>query len=304
MRPYRIVQRNGAKVAIIGVTTQETGYTTKPDNVKSLVFLNPESVLPRLITEVRGQGASVVIVLSHLGKDVDERLASAVPGIDVIVGGHTHTEISKPFKAGNGTVIVQAGAYGAYLGVLEMNIDPQTGRVTGFTDTSGLKLVSAGPQDKADRKTALMVKRYEERLKPVFAKVVGETSVDLVTHRDRESNLGSLITDAMREASGASIAVQNSGGIRAPIPAGPITMRHAYNTLPFDNWLITVDLTEAQLITMLEESESSEQGLLQVSGLTVSYDRKKPPRNRVVKVTVNGAPLDPAKPTRPGLTVS
>ena len=73
-------------------------------------------------------------------------------------------------------------------------------------------------------------------------------------------------------------------------------MRQVYTTLPFDNWLITMDLTEAQLITMLEESESSEQGLLQVSGLTVSYDRKKPPRKRVVKVTVNGAPLDPTKP--------
>ncbi len=109
IRPYTILQRGHAKVAVIGVTTPETGYTTKPDNVKGLTFLSPEAVLPRLIQEVRQQGASIVIVLSHLGLDADKSLAAAVPGIDVIVGGHSHTEIPKPLKTESGTVIVQAG---------------------------------------------------------------------------------------------------------------------------------------------------------------------------------------------------
>jgi 5'-nucleotidase / UDP-sugar diphosphatase len=298
MRAYRIVQRNKAKVAVIGVTTQETGYTTKPDNVKDVVFLNPESVVPRLIKEVRAQGATVVVVLSHLGLDADKRLAANVRGIDVIVGGHSHTEIPKPLKAENNTIIVQAGAYGAYLGILELTTDSQTGRVTGFTDTSELKRVSAGPKDKTDRKVALMVKHYEERLNPIFAAVVGETSIDLATYRDRESNLGNLITDAMREASGARVAVQNSGGIRSPIAAGPITMRQAYKTLPFDNLLITMDLTGRQIKTLLEQSESSEHGLMQLSGLTVAYDRKRPAGNRVVKASINGEPVDENKTYR------
>lgn len=298
IRPYRIVQRNRAKVAVIGVTTQETKYTTKPDNVKDVVFLNPESVLPRFIKEVRAQGATVVVVLSHLGKDVDQHLASAVPGIDVIVGGDSHTEILKPLWAESGTLIVQAGAYGEYLGVLELTIDAQTGRITGYTDRSGLKRVSAGQGDKADRTIALLEKQYEERLRPLFSAVVGETSVDLVTDLDQESNFGNLITDAMREASGAQIAVQNSGGIRQRIPTGKITMRQIYKALPFDNWLVTMDLTGEQLKLLLKQSEGSGKGLMQLSGLTVTYDRKKTAGNPVVKAAVNGAPIEDEKTYR------
>lgn len=292
IRSYRIVQRNKAKVALIGVTSQETKYTTKPDNVKDLLFLNPETVLPRLIKEVRAQGASVVIVLSHLGYDVDERLASAITGIDVIVGGHSHSTISKPLKGGNDTIIVQAGYNGLYLGILELLIDAHTGKVTGFTDTSGLKPVAVGPKEKADRKTAVLIKPYVDKARPKLDEVVGEASVDLETDRDRESNLGNLITDAMRASSGAQIAVQNSGGIRARIPAGRITVRHTCNALPYDNCLVTMDLTGEQLKTLLEQSESSAHGLMQLSGLTVTYDRKKPAGSRVIKAAVNGEPLD------------
>jgi len=297
IRSYRIVQRNKVKVAVIGIATPDTPFTTKPDNVKGLDFGKPDSVLPRLIKAVRAQGASVVIVLSHLGKDDDSRLASAVPGIDVIVGGHSHTEISKPLKAEeNGTIIVQAGAYGAYLGLLELTVDSQTGRVTGFTDTSGLKRVSAGPEDKADRKTALMIKPYVDKLRPTLDKEVGETRVRLVKPptRTEETNLGNLITDAMREASGAEIAVHNSGGIRTDIPAGPITRRQACNAFPYDNNLVTMSLTGAELKTLLKQSVNSRQGIMQLSGLTVTYDRNKS-ENPIVKAAVNGADIDDKK---------
>src|SRR3974377_2254380 len=98
--------------------------------------------------------------VSHLGLDADKRLAAAVPGIDVIVGGHSHTEIPKPLKMENGTIIVQAGAYGVYRGVLELVVNKTTGRVVGYSDSSGLKLVSAGVQNTPDRRAALIVKKY------------------------------------------------------------------------------------------------------------------------------------------------
>jgi 5'-nucleotidase/UDP-sugar diphosphatase len=300
IRPYRILQRRHAKVAVIGLTTPETAYTTKPDNVRQLTFLSAATVLPRLIQQVREQGASTVIVLSHMGLDADKDLASSVPGIDVIVGGHSHTEVTKPLKMENGTVIVQAGAYGVYLGVLELNLDPNTGRPTGHTDKSGLKLISAGPQDRFDRKTALIVKKYEDRIKPKLAVVVGETSVDLMTRRDKESNLGNLIADSMRESTrkqAASqrkqIAFQNSGGIRTDIPSGKITMRQMYTVLPFDNKLVYMDLTGEQVREVLEQGGSGEFGLLQVSGITVTYDLKKPVGKRLVKADVEGEALDP-----------
>jgi 5'-nucleotidase/UDP-sugar diphosphatase len=300
VRPYRIVQRRHTKVAVVGLATPETAYTTKPDNVRALTFLSAATVMPRLIQEVKQQGASLVIVLSHMGLDADKDLAASVPGIDVIVGGHSHTEVTKPLRMDSGTVIVQAGAYGAYLGVLELNLDLTTGRPAGFSDRSGLRLVSAGPQDPFDRKTALIVKKYEERVRPKLAVVVGQTSVDLVTVRDRESNFGNLLADAMREstrkqadAQRKQIAFQNSGGIRANVPSGNITMRHLYTVLPFDNKLVFMDLSGERVKEALEQGATGEFGLLQVSGIAVTYDLTKPVGNRVAKAEVQGAALDP-----------
>ena len=95
---------------------------------------------------------------------------------------------------------MQAGAYGVYLGVLDLIVDKATGRAAGFTGTSGLRLVSAAPQNTPDRKAALIVKKYDDRVKQKFAVVVGETSVDLTAKSGSESNLGDLVADAMRAA--------------------------------------------------------------------------------------------------------
>ena len=295
IRAYAILRTRYAKVAVIGLTTTETEYITKPDNVKGLTFLSPETVLPRLIQKVRQQGASIVIVLSHLGLDADKGLAAAVHGIDVIVGGHSHTEIPKPLKTESGTIIVQAGAYGLYLGVLELIVNKATGRAVGYSESSGLRLVSAGSQNVPDRKAALIVKKYQDRVKQKFAVVVGETSVDLTAGKGAESNLGNLVADAMRAAAGCRIAFMNSGGIRASIPVGKITMEEVYTALPFDNVLVSMSLTGDQVRQALEQGGTMEFGGLQVSGVTVTYDLKKPVGERVVKADVGGEPLGPDK---------
>ncbi len=294
IKAYTIIQREHAKVAVIGVTTPDTEYTTKPDNVKGLSFLSPETILPGLIRKVKQQGATIVILLSHLGLDADRRVASAVPGIDVIVGGHSHTVIPKPLKQDN-TVILQAGAYGLYLGVLELVVDEATGRAIGYTDASGLRIVSAGPQDKTDGKAALIVKKYNDKVKQKFSAVVGETSVDLAPGRVRESNLGDLTADAMRAATGCQIGFENSGGIRAAIRVGKITMEELYTAFPFDNLLVSMVLSGKQVREALEQGGTMAFGGLQVSGITVTYDLNKPVGERVMRAEVNGEPLDEGK---------
>jgi 5'-nucleotidase / UDP-sugar diphosphatase len=291
IKQYTILQRGHAKVAVIGVTTPDTEYTTKPDNVKGLSFLSPETLLPGLIRKVKQQGATIVILLSHLGLDADKRVASAVPGIDVIVGGHSHTVIPKPLKLDN-TLILQAGAYGLYLGVLELVVNETTGRAIGYTKQSGLKIVSAGLQDKMDRKAALIVKEYNNKVKQKFSAVVGETSVDLTPGRGRESNLGDLTADAMRAATGCQIGFENSGGIRATIPAGKITMEELYTAFPFDNLLVSMVLSGKQVREALEQGGTMAFGGLQVSGITVTYDLSKAVGERVMRAEINGEPLD------------
>lgn len=296
-RPYILLDRNGVRVAIIGITTVDTPYSTKPSNVTGLVFSKPVRVLPKLIREVRRQGAKLVIVLSHQGLDADRKLANRVWGIDVIVGGHSHTAVTVPVKIRN-TVIVQAGSYGMYLGVLQLKVDPASGRILEYGKEGELKVVNAGPSDAYDRTVAAEVNRYDERIQKEFSKVVGRTTTDLARTSERESNVGDLIADAMRASTGASVAFHNSGGIRANVPQGDIRLEQIYTMLPFDNVLTTMDLTGRQIREILEFSAASRKDVLQVSGIRIEYDMSKPAGSRAARVTVGDKPLDDRKTYR------
>ncbi|ACK43066.1 MULTISPECIES: bifunctional metallophosphatase/5'-nucleotidase [Dictyoglomus] len=294
VKPYVILERKGLKIAIIGLTTPETAYIVKPDYVKDLTFLEPEKVLPNLIKEVKEKGAQLIVVLSHLGYDADKKLAENVQGIDVIVGGHSHTVVTKPTIV-RGTIIVQAGYNGIYLGVLDLKIQPETGIILDFTRENELKTVFAAPENKYDTEVANLIETYNSQLKEEFSKVVGETLVDLVRNYNEESNVGNAICDAMLEASKAQIAFQNSGGIRIDIPKGKITMEQVYSLLPFDNVLVEMDLTGKDILDLLEQSATLEKGILQVAGIKVKYDMKRPIGSRVIEVFVNEEPLNPNK---------
>ena len=200
-----------------------------------------------------------------------------VPGIDLIVGGHSHTEVRTPVSAG-GTLIVQAGYYGRYLGVMQLAYYTGEKRIVSHIARKVLAKVKAGPTDGMDEAVAALIKSYDDKIRADFSRVVGETLVDL-RKRPYESNLGNLVCDAMREATGADAAIQNNGGIRATIPKGKITLEQAYTLLPFDNTLITVQLTGEQVSRILEQNAATE-GMLQVSGIRVVYDLSAPEGSR------------------------
>lgn len=291
-RPYVLLTRKDLTIGIIGLTTPETRYTTKPSHVGDLIFVDPAEVAGRMIEAVKQQGAQLVVVLSHLGLDGDMELAAKAPGIDVIVGGHSHTAVTQPVKVGK-TVIVQAGCYGNYVGVLKVKVDPDSpGRIVEFSTKDVLKTVYAGPRDPFDPEIRKLVQAYDDQVKTEFARVVGETRVDLVRAPYQESNIGNSISDAILESSGARIAFQNGGGIRADILKGPIRMDGVYTTLPFDNVIVAMDLTGKQVLELLEKSASLEHRILQVSGLLVTCDMARPAGSRVTRalVKVDGSP--------------
>lgn len=288
--PYIILQRKGVRIAVIGLTTPQTRYTTKAENLTGLTFGWPREVMPSLISTVRAKGASIVIALTHLGLYDDERLATQVKGIDLIVGGHSHTAIMDPVVQSD-TVIVQAGCYGQYLGVMKIGFDPQTKKIVSFTRKN--ELVPVSPESvPPDPVAARIVDAYESKIDAEFSKTVGTASADLMRSSNGESSLGDLVADAMRSASGARIAFQNRGGIRAAIPAGPITLNEVFTALPFDDNIVSMDLTGRQVRQALEKSVSYGDVNLQVSGLQVVYDLSKPSGERIVSVEVAGKPLD------------
>ena len=294
VKPYIIVSRKNLKIAIIGVTTPDVLFITKHGHLKRLVIYKPEDVLPQLIKKVRDEGANLIIVLSHLGLDADKELAQRVLGIHVVVGGHSHTPLETPVVIGD-TIVVQAGYNGLYLGVLKLRIDPDTGKIIRHTEEMELKEVLAAEDSPYDREVEKIVHVYNGRIQQEYARVVGETAVDLVRYHQRESNIGNLVCDAMKKATNADIAFLNSGAIRTNIPHGKINLEQVFTLLPFDNSLVTMKLKGKQIMKILEQDARMEYGILQVSGIRIRYDLSEPVGSRVKEVYIGISPLDPNK---------
>ncbi|MGE5586143.1 MAG: bifunctional metallophosphatase/5'-nucleotidase [Bacillota bacterium] len=292
-----ILPVGGVRVGIFGLSPLDTYTSTHPKNVVGLEFVDPIRVASWMVPFLREQEkVDLVIALTHIGYEDDKRLAAAVPGIDVIVGGHSHTRIEKPEKV-DGTIIVSAGEYAKDLGRLDITVDG--GKVAEFSGE--LVPVAAGVADNAE--VSGIVATYKKELDEKLSVAVGESLVALdgerANVRTRETNLGNLIADMMREAGQADIALTNGGGIRASIDKGPITVGEIFTTLPFDNTLVVLEVSGADIKAALERSVSAypkELGaFLQVSGLTFEFDPSGAAGERVTAATVHGAPLDPKR---------
>jgi 2',3'-cyclic-nucleotide 2'-phosphodiesterase (5'-nucleotidase family) len=216
-----------------------------------------------------------------------------VPEIPLIVSGHTHAAIHSGEMAGN-TLIVQAGAYGEYLGEVNVAFDDRGRILSNETSARLVKVTDAGTPS-ADAEA--IIARWGTEAARVGAQVVGKAAIPLKVHHGAEMALGNLITDAMRGADLGDgltfdIAMHNDGGIRADLDAGPITYAEIYAVLPFDNALVGLDLTGAQVREMLENGIEARGTDIQVSGMRFTYSMNKASGRRVVDVTVGGEKLD------------
>jgi len=297
-QPYVIKEVAGKRIAIFGLITPDTPVVTHPKNVVGLTFLDPIETAAKLVPELRPK-ADLIIALTHIGYEMDRRLAEEVGGIHVIVGGHSHTKIDVPERVGNeggNAIIVQAWEYGMVLGRLDLEM-----RGKAIVRFSG-ELIPVTVDVPEDPDVKAIVESYAAELKAAMSEVVGYTTVPLEGARSlirtRETNLGNLVADMMRWAAGdAQIALENGGGIRwhRLFPAGPITRADVYELLPFLNTLVMMDLTGAQIKQALENSVSkyptADGRFLQVSGLRFTFDPTKPAGSRVVNVWVGGEPL-------------
>lgn len=292
LKPYVVRQVDGVRVGIIGVVTEDTPVTTHPTNVAGLKFLPVVPTVEKYLRELKNQ-ADIFVVLSHIGFRADMDLAAKVPGIDIIVGGHSHTKIPTPKKVGN-TIIVQAWEHGKALGVLDLTVEG--GKIVKFSGhLEEIKPAGAAPDPAAAR----LVKYYQEEVDARLGQTIGATLVDLDGEnvRTRETNFGDFVADIMRETTGADAALINGGAIRVGIRKGPLTKSQIYSALPFDNYLVAIRLTGRQIRAALEHGVSRVQErkgrFPQVSGLAFTYSPAAPPGRRVKAITIAGQPLDP-----------
>ncbi|MDW8322117.1 MAG: bifunctional UDP-sugar hydrolase/5'-nucleotidase [Armatimonadota bacterium] len=286
LKPYELMQVEGARIAVFGLVTESTrGY---PATREGIEILDAIDTARRLVPELRSR-ADVVVLLSHLGYEVDQRLAREVPGIDIIVGGHSHTRLAKPdfVPAGeltsafqkNGTVIAQAFQWGGELGKLEIILrrDPQTGKWSFMSYRGELILVS--PDIPEDPSVKAVVERYWKPIKRYYGVLLGEAEDDF-TRRGTDYAEYHLVADAIREMVGTEADLQNMGGVRAPILRGPVTRYDLAKALPFGNTVVKFRVTGAQLRELLRRTRPA------VSGIRYRYQR-----GELLEVTVNGQPL-------------
>ncbi len=310
-----IKEVEGEKIGFFGLTTEETADIASPVDV---TFSNYIEEAEKAVSALEAQGVNKIVAVSHLGfddnpaYDNDLTLASAVDGIDLIIGGHSHNELQEPVvvtedENGNEkdpTVIVQAYQYGDFLGTVDVEFD-KDGKVVGQAG----QLIKVADKEE-DAEAAEMLKKYSSKIEELKNTPSGGTAVEALDNprdggdatkpsvRKNETKLGNLITDGMLDKAkeynkDTVIAFQNGGGIRDGIDQGEITLGEILAVLPFGNTLATMKLTGAEIIEALEHSvrlaPAENGGFLHVSGLKYTYDSSKPAGERVQKVQVKEA---------------
>ncbi|CAM3687049.1 choice-of-anchor I family protein [Marinicrinis lubricantis] len=292
-----ITEIDGIRIGIFGLSTPETAYKTHPNNVEGITFVNPIEEAKKQVELLKNQ-VDVIVALNHLGMDeastyTSDKVAEQVDGIDVIIDGHSHQIITQTI---NDTLIVQTGEYLKNVGVVTLTFEE--GQLTGKTS----KLISKEEMAEADPdpEVAELISSIQASQDEVLSEVVGATDALLdgerTTVRVKESNLGNLITDAMLMATGADVALTNGGGIRASIDQGDITKGDIITVLPFGNYIVTLEVTGADIVAALQHGAGDypepKGAFPQVGGITYAIDPSQPKGSKVHSVKVNGEPID------------
>ncbi|SDX09773.1 bifunctional metallophosphatase/5'-nucleotidase [Litoreibacter albidus] len=306
-----VIERGGEKIGLIGLTPQDTPDLASPG--KNITFTDPSDAVQGEVDKLTAEGVNKIVVLSHSGFVVDKIVAANTTGVDVIVGGHSNTLLSNTQERAvdvypvmvNDTAIVQAYAYGKFLGELNVTFDDD-GKIT---EAKGEPILINGEV----AEDAAILSRVSELAGPldeIRNKVVAQADDALNGDRDacrvEECSMGNLIAEAMLarvKDQGVSIAIANSGGIRASIDAGEVTMGEVLTVLPFQNTLSTFEVSGQTVIDALENGVSQVEEVKgrfpQVAGLKFSWDASVAPNEgRIQSVSVQDGDawveIDPA----------
>jgi len=302
---YTVLEVAGEKIGVFGLTTEETAFISSPG--PNVAFKDAAESAKATVAELETQGINKIIALTHLGYNEDLTLAAAVDGIDVIVGGHSHTLLGSmegakgPYPtvvtspAGDTVLIVHAHEWGKYLGRLDVTFTAD-GKVESYSGEP----IFIDESIAEDAAIVADVAQYAEPIETLRATVIGQAAVDLEGTRElvrsQETNLGNLICDAVlwkTAAENTQICIMNGGGIRASIPAGDVTMGQVLEVLPFGNQIATFGLKGSDVWAALENGVSQfedQKGCFpQVGGLKYTFDPSQAVGSRIVSVEVKNA---------------
>ncbi len=290
------IRKSGLNIGLIGLTAPFNDYY----RLLGWHALDPIETAHAEVERLRGE-VDILIVMSHLGLRMDEQLASLVPGIDLILGSHTHHLLEKPLYVGR-TAISAAGKFGNHVGHLELFQGSSPDRILvhgGCFPTDGWQL---------DEEAVSIIETERERAKHRLSRVIAMLDEPLEWEPDKESPLSVLLAQAVRQRTGAEIALVNAGQFLGGLPAGEVTEETIHALCPSPINCCVMNLTGRELLQVMEESLLPEfygmsirgfgfrgnvLGTLCYDGLEAEIDMDRGPYDRIVNVQAAGEPLDP-----------
>ena len=279
MKDSLLKRVGGMTFGIVGLTRDYTGW----EELDGVRFENEIECTRREIECLR-ERADILVVLSHLGFEADCELAKAVPEIDVILGGHSHTVLTEG-KLINGVLICHCGCDGACLGSVEVS---SQGKILGY------KLIAISDDCKDEEFFAELIPRLEATAVQEYGlhRVVGKAKCDFCDGRNSlESNFGNLMTDLVRKATHSDIAFVPQGALAPVIGPGEITLRHIYDSIPLDDGVVIMNLSGATVRRLVDASLAEPYFHLFQSGLYVTCAPRENSGDRIKKLFIDKVPL-------------
>jgi len=304
IRPCAVMERNGVKVAFIGLTAPFNAFY----HPLGWNALSPLDTARYWVRKLRNE-ADLVVVLSHLGLPVDERMAREIEGIDCIIGAHTHHFLPEPYLV-NGTLIAASGKFGTHVGDVTLRWD--TDKRALVERTARCVPVDDYPEDEAVKR---LIDRHAREAKIALGGKVAELRTDLDHRPDAESPLGNLLALGIRQWTGAEIGIVNAGQLLFPLTRGTVTRETLLRLCPSPINPCHMDISGEAIRQTLEQSLLEEYifkpikgfgfrgevlGTLCIEGMEIVYDPSRPAYRKIVSAKVNGAPLDPNRMYRVG----
>ena len=316
--PYVVKRVDGIPIAFIGVVLKETPTIVTPTGVAGLRFLDEADTVNAYVPELRRRGVRAIVLLIHQGGsqasylgattatgtaagpivDIVKRLDDEV---DLVVSGHTHTFVNAIVQNqhGKSVLVTQAFSAGTAYAEIDLEIDRKTRDVVKKSASIVTTWADAGPGLAPDPAAVALTLAAETKVAPLVNQLIGTatTALPSAAGPSGESSLGDLIADAQRAAvAGADFAFMNPGGIRADLAAGPVTWGNLFAIQPFGNSLVALTLTGAQVRQLLEQQWLGQPfpRVLQISGLSYTWDATLPVGSRVLEIRKGGALIDPA----------
>jgi 5'-nucleotidase len=310
--PYTIKLVNNIPVAFIGAVLKNAADTMFPANGNGIKFLDEAETINKYIPEIKAKGVNIIIVLIHEGGNQTpyegttqtntqvngsiNKIVYQLDDVDVVMCGHTHQFLNAYLTNHNdhNILVTQANSYSASFAEVNLQIDAQTHSLTHKSAQIITTYANRWPGTKPDEKTQELVQLAENKVEPIINAYVGTTQNTLLRKQNEEgeSNLGNLIADAFRITMENDIGLTNPHGIRNDIQNGSITWGAIYSVMPFSNHIVSLTLTGQEIYELLEQQwVGAYANMLQVSGLTYTYDLQQPLGHRITGISHQDQPL-------------